>query len=123
MVNEGWGDNGFFNIVNLYSLYIGLQNLFENRKQSEHNDVHRENDRQAKYLLSEIARLFEEQNKMLLQQDEMLAKILKATAHISLGRDDLKKRIWKIIQAEDIAVTNQNLDWLIDRAYKEKSDG
>lgn len=36
-----------------------------------------------------------------------------------MNRDELKERLWAIIRAEGIEVTNQNLDWLIERAYKE----
>ena len=35
---------------------------------------------------------------------------------------ELKERIWKIIAREGIEVTNQNLDWLLQRAYKESND-
>ena len=31
----------------------------------------------------------------------------------------LKVKIWEIIQKEGIEVTNQNLDWLLERAFKE----
>ena len=31
---------------------------------------------------------------------------------------ELKKALWVIIAAEEIEVTNQNIDWLIERAYK-----
>ena len=31
----------------------------------------------------------------------------------------LKSKIWEIIQKEGIEVTNQNLDWLLERAFKE----
>lgn len=36
-----------------------------------------------------------------------------------MNRDELKKRLWAIIRAEGIEVNNQNIDWLIERAYKE----
>ena len=68
---------GFFDILNLASLMVGLANLNENREQSAHNDVQRENSRQAEYLLTEIARLFAELNQRLSEQDETLAKIHK----------------------------------------------
>ena len=31
---------------------------------------------------------------------------------------ELKKAMWIIIAAEKIEVTNQNIDWLLERAYK-----
>lgn len=31
---------------------------------------------------------------------------------------ELKKAMWIIIVAEKIEVTNQNIDWLLERAYK-----
>ncbi len=32
--------------------------------------------------------------------------------------NQIKKAMWEIIIAENIIVTNQNLDWLIERAFK-----
>ena len=58
-------NNNFFDILNLASLIIGIQNLNENREQSAHNDIQSENQRQAEFLLREINRQFEEQNKLL----------------------------------------------------------
>lgn len=58
-------NNNFFDILNLASLIIGIQNLNENREQSAHNDIQGENQRQAEFLLREINRQFEEQNKLL----------------------------------------------------------
>ena len=46
-------------------LIIGMQNLQENREQSKHNDIQAANAEQAKYLLSEIFKKFDEQNKLL----------------------------------------------------------
>ena len=74
---NGQNGYGFFDILNLASLMVGLQNLSENRSQSEHNDIQRENDRQANYLLTEIAQLFGELNRRLTDQDRTLAKIEK----------------------------------------------
>lgn len=52
-------------LLNALSLIIGLQNLQENREQSEHNDVQKANDEQERHLLEHIHSLFEEQNVML----------------------------------------------------------
>ena len=35
---------------------------------------------------------------------------------------ELKEIIWRIIAREGIVVTNQNLDWILQKAYKEKSN-
>ena len=29
-----------------------------------------------------------------------------------------KRELWEIIRADEILVTNQNLDWLLEKAYK-----
>lgn len=51
--------------IGLFSLYLGMLNLYENREQSAHNDVSAANDKQAQYLITELDRKFEEQNEML----------------------------------------------------------
>lgn len=33
--------------------------------------------------------------------------------------DEIKNRLWEIIIAEGIEVTNQNIDWLLSRVFKE----
>ena len=32
--------------------------------------------------------------------------------------NQIKKAMWEIIIAENIIVTNQNLDWLVERSFK-----
>lgn len=71
----------FADWLNVVSLYLGLRNLEENEQQSaqtlkilRQNDVGAANDRQAAYLLAELDRKFDEQNKIL-------AEILKAVKH------------------------------------------
>ena len=64
----------FLDLVNIISLIIGIQNLQENREQSAHNDIHIENDMQAKYLLTELNSKFEEQNKLLYQIIDLLER-------------------------------------------------
>lgn len=71
-MNNGYN---FFDILNLASLLVGLQNLNENREQSAHNDVEAANSKQAEYLLGEIRRLFEEQNKTLAKIRAALEKL------------------------------------------------
>lgn len=51
--------------LGLFSLYLAMLNLQENREQSAHNDVSAANDKQAQYLLTEIYKKFDEQNEML----------------------------------------------------------
>lgn len=36
-----------------------------------------------------------------------------------MERSELKKRLWRLIADEGIIVTNANLDWLLERVYKE----
>ena len=60
--------NGGFeelDLLTVISLIIGYENLMENRSQSAHNDVNASNSQQAKFLLREIHRKFDEQNVML----------------------------------------------------------
>ena len=52
-------------ILNVLSFMLGIENLQENRAQSAHNDVQAANQQQAEYLLGEINKRFEEQNKIL----------------------------------------------------------
>lgn len=68
----------FADFIGILSLYFGVLNLTENWEQSDQQlkilrqiDVGSANDKQAKYLLEELGRKFDEQN-------EMLKEILKA---------------------------------------------
>lgn len=54
-------------ILNVISFMLGLENLQENRAQSAHNDVQTANQKQAEYLLEEINKRFEEQNRILAE--------------------------------------------------------
>ncbi len=60
-------DNGMkgLDILAVASFMLGYENLMENRQQSQQNDVSAANEKQAEYLLRELARKFEEQNEML----------------------------------------------------------
>ena len=58
-------NNELINLINILSFVVGLQNMQENRLQSAQNDVQAANDRQAEYLLDEINRRFDEQNRTL----------------------------------------------------------
>ena len=59
-------------VLNLLSVLLAQENLIENRQQSKQNDVQAANDKQAKFLLDEINRKFEEQNQMLREILERL---------------------------------------------------
>lgn len=67
-----YNPNLFLDVVNMLSLVVGMQNLTENRQQSEHNDVQAANAEQAKYILSELTKQFEEQNVLLREILELL---------------------------------------------------
>ena len=69
-------NNDLINLINVLSFVIGYSNLNENRQQSDRNDVQAANKAQAKYLLNEINRRFDEQNKILEDQNVMLARLL-----------------------------------------------
>lgn len=65
--------NGQFDVLDaltVASFLLGYENLIENRQQSAQNDVSSANDRQASYLMEEIG-------KRLDAQDRTLEKILK----------------------------------------------
>lgn len=67
-----FNQDGYSNLLNALSLYISLLNLRENEIQSAHNDVQAANDKQAHYLLQEINRRFDEQNRMLERLIELM---------------------------------------------------
>ena len=69
-------ENSFkgLDILTVASFLFGYKNLVENRRQSAQNDVSAANDKQAKYLLEELGRKFNEQN-------EMLREILEVIGH------------------------------------------
>lgn len=71
----------FADWLGIVSLYLGVRNLTENDQQSNAQlkilrqiDVQAANDRQAAYLLEELGRKFDEQNKML---EEILKAVKK----------------------------------------------
>lgn len=49
----------------IISLYLGYENLIENRAQTAANDVNAANNKQADLLLNDIHQQFEVQNEML----------------------------------------------------------
>lgn len=71
----------FADLLAIYSIYLGSKNLIENEQQSDQQlkilrqiDVGSANDRQAAYLLKELGRKFDEQNKMLKEILEAVKK-------------------------------------------------
>jgi hypothetical protein len=59
-------------LISVASFLLGLENLSENRQQSAHNDVQAANTQQARYLLDELGKKFDEQNEMLKQILEVI---------------------------------------------------
>ena len=62
----------FLDFLSIMSFYLGYRNLLENEQQSKStdelikkNDVNVANDKQARFLIEELARKFDEQNAML----------------------------------------------------------
>lgn len=55
----------FLDIISVLSFVLAIENLKENREQSDHNDVSKANQKQADYLLKQVKSLFEEQNRVL----------------------------------------------------------
>ena len=66
-------NNNFSDVLNAVALLVGVQNLQENREQSEHNNIQAENQKQTEHLLKEINKQFQEQNELLKE----ILKILK----------------------------------------------
>lgn len=60
--------NGQFDALDMLgmaSFLLGVENLMENRQQSAQNDVGAANDKQASYLLSEIGKRLDKQDRTL----------------------------------------------------------
>ena len=52
-------------MLGVASFLLGVENLMENRQQSAQNDVGAANDKQASYLLSEIGKRLDRQDRTL----------------------------------------------------------
>ena len=65
-------NNELINLINILSFVVGLQNMQENKLQSAQNDVQAANKNQARYLLQEINRRFDEQSRMLERLIELM---------------------------------------------------
>lgn len=60
--------NGQFDVLDaltVASFLLGYENLIENRQQSAQNDVSAANDKQASYLIEEIGKRLDKQDKAL----------------------------------------------------------
>ncbi len=74
------GDNRQFDALDMLgvaSFLLGLENLYENRQQSAQNDVGAANDKQASYLLSEIGKRLDRQDRTLEAILEKLERLEK----------------------------------------------
>lgn len=60
------------NLLNVVSVFLALENLYENRAQTAQNDVNAANERESRYLLEELGKRFNEQNEMLAEILEIL---------------------------------------------------
>ena len=66
-------NQNYSDLLNALSLILAVENLSENRQQSQYNDVHRANDEQAELLLEKINKRFAEQNENI----DLILKILR----------------------------------------------
>lgn len=66
-------NQNYSDLLNALSLILAVENLSENRQQSQYNDVHKANDEQAEVLLKEINDRFAEQNENI----DLILKILR----------------------------------------------
>ena len=82
-------NNPYSELLNIVSVMLAIQNLKENREQSEHNDVQAANDKQAKDILEAIYAQFKEQNIELAKHKSLLYDILERLAKIQLDIDNL----------------------------------
>lgn len=62
----------FIDAISVASFLLGYENLLENRSQSAQNDVGAANDKQASYLLSEIGKRLDRQDRTL---EDILEKL------------------------------------------------
>lgn len=55
----------FMDVLQILSLWLGYENLIENREQSAHNDVQAANENQKNEILESLKIQFDDQNVML----------------------------------------------------------
>ena len=75
-------NQNYSDLLNVLSLILALENLSENRQQSQYNDVHKANDEQAELLLKEINDRFEKQNIILREHTVLLNEVYKKVSEI-----------------------------------------
>ena len=75
-------NQNYSDLLNVLSLILAVENLKQNEAQSQYNDVHKANDKQAELLLKEINEKFEEQNIILREHTALLTEIYKKVGEI-----------------------------------------
>ncbi len=80
-------NQNYSDLLNVLSLILALENLNENRQQSQYNDVHKANDEQAELLSEKI-------NKRFAEQNEMIDLILK----IQQNHTDMLREIYQLLR-------------------------
>ena len=75
-------NQNYSDLLNVLSLILAVENLKQNEAQSQYNDVHKANDKQAELLLKEINEKFEEQNIILREHTALLNEIYKKVGEI-----------------------------------------
>ena len=75
-------NQNYSDLLNDLSLILAVENLKQNEAQSQYNDVHKANDKQAELLLKEINEKFEEQNIILREHTALLTEIYKKIGEI-----------------------------------------
>lgn len=75
--NNGNNNGNIGNLLDLISIWLGYENLIENRQQSADNDVTKRNKEQSDQLLADLHKQFDKQNETLKYQNILLEQILK----------------------------------------------
>lgn len=71
--NNDGVNNLISDLLNVISIMLGYENLMENREQSAQNNVAKHNQKQAEFILNDLHKRLDYQNKLL----EEILKILK----------------------------------------------
>lgn len=74
--NDNNNDN-IGNLLDLISIWLGYENLIENRQQSADNNIAKRNKEQSDQLLADLHKQFDKQNETLKYQNMLLEQILK----------------------------------------------
>lgn len=75
--NNGNNDDNIGNLLDLISIWLGYENLIENRQQSADNNIAKRNKEQSDQLLADLHKQFDKQNETLKYQNFLLEQILK----------------------------------------------